>query len=86
MMDHYLDNTGLEDLIKRISELAATKVNAESGKSLVTDEERDKLSTIEAGAQANVQPDWDETDSSSDSFIKNKLSEITNTELEALLV
>lgn len=31
-----------------------------------------KLSNIESGAQANVQSDWDETNTSSDAYIKNK--------------
>lgn len=104
MMDHYLDETGLDDLIRRISELAATKINSESGKGLIADEEKEKLSGIEEGAQVNVQADWSELDDSSDSYVKNKpsinsvpiegnksfdelgLIEITNTELEALLV
>lgn len=34
--------------------------------------DKTKLDGIEAGAEANVQSDWDETDSSSDAFIKNK--------------
>ena len=34
--------------------------------------DKTKLDGIEAGAEANVQADWDETDSSSDAFVKNK--------------
>ena len=37
-----------------------------------TDSDKNKLSGIEAGAEANVQADWAESDSSKDSFIKNK--------------
>ena len=37
-----------------------------------TDSDKNKLSGIEAGAEANVQSDWAESDSSKDSFIKNK--------------
>ena len=37
-----------------------------------TTEEKTKLSGIAAGAQANVQSDWDETTTSSAAFIKNK--------------
>ena len=37
-----------------------------------TDSDKTKLSGIEAGAEANVQSDWAESDSSKDSFIKNK--------------
>ena len=34
--------------------------------------EKTKLSTIEEGAEVNVQPDWNEVSNLSDSFIKNK--------------
>ena len=37
-----------------------------------TTAEKNKLSGIEAGAEANVQADWTEADSTADSFIKNK--------------
>ena len=35
---------------------------------------KDKLEGIAAGAEVNVQPDWDATDTTSDAFIKNKPS------------
>lgn len=38
----------------------------------ITQEDMDKLDGIENGAQANVQPDWNVTDETADSFIKNK--------------
>ena len=37
-----------------------------------TNADKTKLAGIEAGAEANVQSDWAESDSSKDSFIKNK--------------
>lgn len=37
-----------------------------------TTQEKDKLNGIESGAEVNVQSNWDETDTSSDSFIQNK--------------
>ena len=37
-----------------------------------TTAEKNKLSGIETGAEANVQSDWDQTDSSADDYIKNK--------------
>lgn len=37
-----------------------------------TTAEKNKLSGIASGAEVNVQSDWDETNSSADSFIKNK--------------
>lgn len=39
-----------------------------------TDAEKSKLAGIEAGAEANVQSDWTETDSRSDAYIKHKPS------------
>ena len=53
-----------------------TKVNKVDGKGLSTEdyttEEKNKLASITFGAEANVQPDWAESNSSSDAFIKNK--------------
>ncbi len=37
-----------------------------------TTTEKNKLSGIEAGAQANVQADWNQTDNTADDYIKNK--------------
>ena len=37
-----------------------------------TDQMRDKLDTIESGAEVNVQSDWAVTNTSSDAYIKNK--------------
>lgn len=37
-----------------------------------TTQEKDKLNGIASGAEENVQSNWDETDTSSDSFIQNK--------------
>ena len=37
-----------------------------------TDNDKDKLDNIEAGAQVNVQSDWTETDASDDAYIKHK--------------
>lgn len=38
----------------------------------VSQSEKEKLAGIEVGAQVNVQPDWNETDSTKDSYIRNK--------------
>jgi hypothetical protein len=46
-----------------------------------TDADKNKLDGIAANAEVNVQSDWDVTDSSSDAFIKNKptnVSDFTN--------
>ena len=52
------------------------KVDKVNGKGLSTEDyttaEKNKLSGIEAGAEANVQSDWNQGDSTKDDFIKNK--------------
>lgn len=54
----------------------STKVDKVSGKGLSTNDFTDALETklngIAAGAEVNVQSDWNETNTSSDAFIKNK--------------
>lgn len=53
-----------------------TKVDKEAGKGLSTNDFTtallNKLNGIEAGAEVNVQSDWNVTDTSSDAYIKNK--------------
>ena len=59
-----------------ISEAIADKVDKVTGKGLSTNDytnaDKSKLDNIESGAQANVQSDWNQSDSSADDFIKNK--------------
>lgn len=59
-----------------VGQQLATKVDKVAGKELsdnnFTDEELAKLNGIEAGAEVNVQSDWDQTDTSADDYIKNK--------------
>lgn len=54
----------------------AGKVDKENGKGLssndYTDAEKEKLAGIESGSEANVQSDWNESNASSDAYIKNK--------------
>ena len=61
---------------KVIKEALDNKVDKVEGKGLstndYTNEEKSKLAGIPSGAEANVQSDWNVTDSSSDAFIKNK--------------
>lgn len=47
-----------------------------------TAEEKSKLSNLESGAKANVQADWNITDSASDAYIKNKPSVYTKNEVD----
>ena len=52
------------------------KVDKETGKGLSTNDFTDALKTkldgIETGAEANVQADWNQTDTNADDYIKNK--------------
>lgn len=52
------------------------KVDKVSGKGLSTNDyttaEKDKLEGIEAGAEVNVQADWNQTTTTADNYIKNK--------------
>ena len=56
--------------------LLGNKVDKESGKGLSTNDyttaEKTKLAGIEAGAEVNVQSDWNQSDNTKDDFIKNK--------------
>lgn len=75
------------DVITNLN-LDSTYQKQEAGKGLSTNDyttaEKNKLSGIAAGAEVNVQSNWAETDSSDDSYIKNKpsipskVSELTN--------
>lgn len=66
----------IDDTIEELRISVDTKVNVEDGKGLSTEdfstEEKKKLKDISEGAEANVQSDWEETDTKSDAFIKNK--------------
>jgi lysophospholipase L1-like esterase len=62
------------------TELYATKVDKVVGKQLsdnnYTDAEVVKLDGIEAGAEVNVQADWNQSDDTQDDYIKNKPTEL----------
>ena len=70
----YLD--AINSYSATISALETTKVDKINGKGLSTNDyttaEKEKLEDIEAGAEANVQSDWNQTNTSADDFIKNK--------------
>lgn len=65
----YTDTTTLSGLLNN-------KVDKVTGKGLstndYTNDEKNKLAGVASGAEANVQSDWNETDNSSDAFIRNK--------------
>ena len=59
-----------------VGQALAGKVDKVAGKGLstndFTDADESKLAGIEAGAEVNVQSDWDQTDTDADDYIKNK--------------
>lgn len=69
------DSNG-QKIENRLNDLDINKIDKQVGKSLssndYTDEEKSKLASIQSNAEQNVQSDWNEIDSTSDSYIKNK--------------
>lgn len=65
-----------ETVVDALNAAIGNKVDKVAGKGLsendFTTEQMNKLAEIQAGAEANVQPDWNVTDTDSDAFIKNK--------------
>lgn len=72
----------LKDLINALTTAVGNKVDKISGKGLSTNDyttaEKNKLSGIASGAEVNVQPDWNTTDTTSDAYIKNKPTSLKN--------
>lgn len=66
----------LEECCKEVNAELDQKVDKEEGKGLsernFTDADAAKLASVQAGAEANVQSDWNETDQYSDAYIRNK--------------
>ena len=73
-----LDEQGLSYLLSKLDSKydASGKVDKVDGKGLSTNDyttaEKNKLSGIAAGAEVNVQSDWNQTNSAADDYIKNK--------------
>lgn len=65
-----------EDVVNALDAAIGNKVEKVSGKGLsandYTTTEKNKLKGIAAGAEVNVNSDWNETDKASDAYIKNK--------------
>ena len=81
----FKDTISSSDLDSSLSTTINNKVDKEEGKGLstndFTNEEKSKLAGIATGAEVNVQADWNETLTSSDAYILNKptsLSDFTN--------
>lgn len=72
----YLDYDGLIYYHSKVTGLLADKVDKVTGKGLSTEDfttaDKNKLAGIAAGAEVNVQADWDETVTTADSYIQNK--------------
>ena len=51
---------------------AKNALASSSNNGLMSSSDKTKLDAIQAGAEANVQSDWNQTDSSADDYIKNK--------------
>ena len=65
---------------------ADTKKHAHSNKGVIdklTQAMLDKLAGIASGAEVNVQPDWDVTDTGSDAYIRNKPSSMPASDVPA---
>ena len=72
----------LKDLINALTTAVGNKVDKVFGKGLSTNDyttaEKNKLSGIASGAEVNVQPDWNTTDTTHDAYIKNKPTSLKN--------
>lgn len=64
-----------DDLLRRLIDDETRKIEAI----------RAKLDTIEEGANKNVQADWEEEDTTSDAYIRNKLSAMTTKEIKTII-
>lgn len=76
MAFEHLGKTGVLWLMSKVKTALGTKVDKVDGKQLSTNDytttEKNKLAGIGAGAEANVQSDWNESVTTADAFIKNK--------------
>lgn len=71
-------NTSADDYIKNKPENLVQDADYVHTDNNYTSDEKSKLSGIEAGAEANVQSDWNEVDNSKDDFIKNKPTKVSD--------
>lgn len=71
-MPNYLDKDGLLYFWQKIKYIFVTDQNYVHTDNNFTTSLKNKLDGIASGAEVNVQPDWDVTDTTSDAFIKNK--------------
>lgn len=69
---------GKQDKITSTNKLSADLISDGTTNKVFTATEKTKLSGIAAGAEVNVQSDWNVTDNTSDAFIKNKPTSMKN--------
>lgn len=79
MQKNFLDLHGLQLAMQKMFELINSFKHTHKNKTILdnttasyTSTEKTKLSGIQSGAEVNVQADWNETDATSDDYIKNK--------------
>lgn len=72
MAKQYLDKEGLLYFWQKIKTAFVKVEDYTATDNNFTDALKSKLEGIASGAEVNVQPDWNVTDTSSDAFIKNK--------------
>lgn len=65
-------NSSADDYIKNKPENLVQDANYVHTDNNFTDSDKSKLDGIEAGAEVNVQSDWNQTDNTKDDYIKNK--------------
>jgi galactitol-specific phosphotransferase system IIB component len=74
-LDSFIQNKPTDlTVIGNYSVTGLNDVTSAGSGAIITSSERTKLSGIAAGAEVNVQANWDETNTSSDAFIQNKPS------------
>ena len=71
------DIGNLQPAINQANKLSADYIAETNNNKVMTSAERTKLAGIAAGAEVNVQSDWNVTNSSSDAFIKNKPTNVS---------
>ena len=72
----YFSKRRMQYFLEKLKDIFDTKVDKVSGKGLSTNDytttEKNKLAGIAAGAEVNVQSDWNQTTTTADDYIKNK--------------
>lgn len=73
----YLEMAGKQNQIDANNKLSADYIAETNDNKVMTSAERTKLAGIAAGAEVNVQSNWNEANSSSDAYIQNKPTNVS---------